>query len=81
MMQAARETQAIERTSFWGHVLVFSAQDGILLWLGSALVALKIAKEADTMERMMREQLKLTPRRANLANRTRALIFYRFISI
>ena len=41
----------------------------------SVRVALKMEKEADSIERMMRLQLKLTPRRANLAMRTRVLIF------
>jgi len=42
---------------------------------GRALVALKMANEAEIIARMMRLQLKLTPRRANLAIRTRVLIF------
>jgi hypothetical protein len=37
---------------------------------------LKMAKDDEIMARMMSEQLKLTPRRANLAMRTRVLIFY-----
>jgi hypothetical protein len=35
-----------------------------------------MAKEVESMDRMIRLQLKLTPRRANLAMRTRVLIFY-----
>lgn len=50
-----------------------AAHEGILFCAGRALVALKIAKDEDIMARIIREQLKLTPRRANLAMRTRVL--------
>lgn len=65
------------RASFWGHAMdaVLGAHDGMPLWLGKLFVALKMAKEEESMERMMREQLKPTPRRANLAMRTRVFIF------
>lgn len=76
-MQASRERQDMARTSFWGQLLVPLDQEDMPLWSGRALVALKTAKLEDIMARMMREQLKLTPRRANLAMRTRVLIFYK----
>lgn len=50
------------------------------LWLGNALVELKMLKDADNMDKIIREQLKLTPRSANLAIRTRVLIFYGHVS-
>jgi hypothetical protein len=43
--------------------------------VGRALVALKIANEDEIMAMIMRLQLKLTPRRANFAMRTRVLTF------
>lgn len=66
------------RASFWGQALaaVLGAHEGMLLWLCKLFVALKMAKEAESMDRMMREQLKPTPRRANLAMRTRVFIFW-----
>jgi len=78
MIQAIRETQAMANTSFWGQVFVFLAHDGIPLCEGSVLVALKMEKEAESIDRMIRLQLKLTPLSANLAMRTLALIFYRW---
>lgn len=74
-MQAKSDTQAIASTSFCGHVLVSSAHADVLDWLGRDLVALKMEKVVESMARMMSEQLKLTPRRANLAILTRVLIF------
>ncbi len=52
------------------------SQAGRPFWAGSDLVALKMANEVESMERMIKLQLKLTPRRANLAIRTLVLIFY-----
>lgn len=49
----------------------------MVLWFGRALVELKMVKEAESIARIMRAQLKLTPRRATLASRTRVLIFYK----
>lgn len=63
------------RTSFWAQGLVPAAQEGILLCWGRDFVALKMANDEESMARMMREQLKWTLRRANLAIRTRTLIF------
>lgn len=42
---------------------------------GRVLVALKMANEDESMDKMIKLQLKLTPRSANLAIRTRVLIF------
>lgn len=75
-MHATSDTHAMVSTSFCGHVSVPLAQGGMPLCVGSALVELKIANDEASMERMMRLQLKLTPRSANLAMRTRALILY-----
>jgi hypothetical protein len=73
--QMASETQEAARTSFWGHELVLVAHGGRPFCGGRALVALKIAKEVESMARMIKLQLKLTPRRATLANRTLVLTF------
>lgn len=75
-MHATSDTHAMAITSFCGHVSVPLAHGGMPLCVGSALVELKIANEDASMERMMRLQLKFTPRRANLAMRTLALILY-----
>lgn len=77
----ASETQEQARTTFWGQVLVFSAHGGSPDMAGRALVALKMANEAEIMERMIRLQLKFTPRRANFAMRTRVLIFCKVVSL
>ena len=74
-MQANKETQAMDSVSFCGQVFVFSAHAGTPFCWGSDLVALKMVKEDVSMARIIREQLKLTPRRANFAIRTRVLIF------
>jgi hypothetical protein len=74
MIHARSETQAMERTRICGHVFVSSAQEGILLWSGKDRVELKMVRVVESMARIMSEQLKLTPRRANLAIRTRVLI-------
>lgn len=54
---------------------VLGAHGVNLLAAARDLVELKMANEADSIDRMINEQLKLTPRRANLAMRTRVLIF------
>jgi len=74
VMQMQREMQAQTKTTICGQTLVFSAQVGRLLSDGSALVALKIEKEAASIDKIMRLQLKLTPRSASLAMRTRIFI-------
>lgn len=73
--EIARERQAMERTSFCAQGSVPLAQEGIALCEGRFLVALKMANDDESMARMMREQLKWTLRRANLAIRTRTLCF------
>src|SRR5271156_4642941 len=79
-MLKARLTQEITRTVIWGQVLVPVAQTGRLLRGGSERVALKMEKVVESMDRTMREQEKLTPRRTILARRTRVLIFWSVIS-
>ena len=74
-MQNPNEIQEIERRVTCGHILVFGAQAGRAFLDGSALVELKMANVLETMERMIRLQLKLTPRSSILAIRTRVLIF------
>lgn len=54
---------------------MFGAHGVNLLAAAKDLVELKMAKEEDSIDRMINEQLKLTPRRANLAMRTRVLTF------
>ena len=60
-----------------GQGFVLTAHGGRLFRGGRLLVALKIEKVVEIMESTMSEQLKLTPRRKNLAARTRILDFYR----
>ena len=55
--------------------MVLWAHAGKPFIVGKALVALKMANEDEIMAMMMRLQLKFTPRSANLAIRTRVLIF------
>jgi hypothetical protein len=52
-----------------------TAQAGRLFLGGRALVALKIEKVIESMERTIRLQLKFTPRRKNFAIRTLVFIF------
>lgn len=70
----------MERTTICGQVFVLGAQgDNVVEPLLSSaidLVLLKMVKDVESMERTIKLQLKLTPRRANLAIRTRVLIFY-----
>jgi hypothetical protein len=70
------ETQAMDRTTTWGQILVFSAHGGRLFRDGRVFVALKMANAVATMERTIRLQAKLMPRRKILAMRTRTLTFY-----
>ena len=66
----------MDKTRSSGHVSVFPLQGSMEpLLAGRSLVALKMEKDEEIMARTMREQLKLTPRRANLAILTRVLIF------
>lgn len=71
-----REMQAMVSRRIWGQVLVLSAHGGRPLRGDRVLVALKMENEVASMERTMREQAKLTPRRKIFANRTRTLIFW-----
>jgi len=71
-----REAQEMQMRVICGQVDWPRAQTGRLLRGGSILVALKIEKVVESIERTMREQLKLTPRRKNLATRTRVLTFW-----
>ena len=67
--------QEMVRRVTCGQILVFGAQAGRAFLDGSALVVLKMANVLDTIDRMIKLQLKLTPRRSILAIRTRVLIF------
>lgn len=69
-----RLVQATLRTRICGQVLVPVAHAGRPFCAGRLLVAWKIAKEDESIARMMALQLKLTPRSANLAIRTFVLI-------
>ena len=58
-----------------GHVFWCGAHAGELLLVGRLRVALKMEKVVESIARTMRLQLKLTPRRAIFAIRTRVLTF------
>ena len=72
----ASETHEAARTSFWGQALVLLAHGGRPFCGGRDLVALKMANEVESIARMIKLQLKFTPRRANLASLTLVLTFY-----
>ncbi len=71
----ARETQAMQSRVTCGHIWCPNAQGGNLFRGGMAFVALNMEKVVESMDKTMRLQLKLTPRRANFAIRTRILTF------
>lgn len=73
--QMAMETQEMTSRVICGQVCWPLAQAGKLLRFGSSLVALKIEKVVLSMESTISEQVKLVPRRKNLATRTRVLTF------
>ena len=70
----------MQRRVICGHVFWPCAQGGKELREGMAFVALNMEKVVESMERTMRLQLKLTPRRAILAIRTRVLTFCMYVS-
>ena len=74
--QTASETQETTRSVICGQVCCPAAQGGKLLRGGKDLVALKMVMVVEIMARTIKEQLKLTPRRKNLATRTLFLTFY-----
>lgn len=74
-MDMTREMQAMVSRRIWGQVLVLLAHGGRPLRGARVLVALKMANAVAIMERTIREQAKLTPRRKIFASRTRTLIF------
>lgn len=65
-----RLVQETANTSICGHVLVPVAHAGRPFCAGRLLVAWKIAKDEESIAKIMVLQLKLTPRSANLAIRT-----------
>ncbi len=71
------EQDDMVRRTICGQGFVLFAHGGRLLRGGRLLVALKMVTVVVTMERMISEQLKLTPRRKNLAARTRIFAFCR----
>ena len=73
--------QAMTKRRIWGQVLVFSAHGGRLFRLGSAFVAWKTASAVASMERTMRLQAKLIPRRKIFAILTRTLTFYFLLAL
>ena len=75
------EMQAMTKRRIWGQVLVFSAHGGRLFRLGSAFVAWKTASAVASMERTMRLQAKLIPRRKIFAILTRTLTFYFLLAL
>ena len=75
MSEQAKDTHEIVSKVICGHFCVPCAQTGKLPRLGMPLEALKMLKVVDNIDRTMRLQLKLVPRRAIFAIRTRVLIF------
>lgn len=75
-MAMKREMQAMTRSTICGQGLVFDDHAVKPPRDGRFLVALKIVKVAASMERTIKLQLKLMPRRKNFATRTRNLIFW-----
>src|SRR2546421_12072899 len=75
--EKAREMQAMTSSVICGHGLPCADQAGRLFRGGIDLVALKIVKVVLSIERMISEHEKLTPRSTILAMRTRVLIFCR----
>jgi hypothetical protein len=69
------DKQAMTRRVICGQVLLFGAHAGNPFRAGNALVALKMVNVAESIDRTMSEQLKLTPLRTNFAIRTRVLTF------
>lgn len=72
--------QDVTRTTIWGQVFVPSAHAGRLFRAGSCLVALKMEKVMESIERTIRLQLKFTPLRTNFAIRTLVFIFCAIVS-
>ena len=77
----ARETQAMQRRVICGHVFWAGAQAGRLLREGRDFVALNMEKVVEIIERTIRLQLKLTPRSAIFAIRTRVLTFCTLLAL
>ena len=75
MTDMRREMQAIDRSRAWGQTLVLSAHAGRLFRRGRFFVAWKMEKTVASMERTIRLQAKLMPRRKIFAMRTRTLTF------
>lgn len=76
-MQMSSDKQDAASVKACGTMLVFSAQAGRPFLAVKDLVALKMEKVEPNMASTIRLQLKLTPRRANLAIRTLVLTFWR----
>lgn len=74
-MDISSEIQAMVRRRICGQVLVFSAHGGRLFRFGRAFVAWKIASAVASMDRTIRLQAKLMPRRKIFAILTRTLTF------
>lgn len=72
--------QEVTNTTICGQVFVPSAHAGRLLRVGKTLVALKMEKVIESMERTIRLQLKFTPLSTNFAIRTLVLIFCTIVS-
>jgi len=73
-----REMPAMVRSNTWGHILVFCAHGGKLFLGARCLVALKIENAVASMERMIKLQAKLIPRRKIFAIRTLTLTLRSF---
>ena len=76
MMENSREMQEMVRRVTCGQITVVGAQAGRVLRGGRCRVARKMAKVDASMERTIKLQLKLTPRKTSLAMRTRIFTFW-----
>ena len=74
--QIARDSDETTRSTICGQICWPRAHGGRLLRGGRVLVVLKMVNDVESMDSTIRAQLKLTPRRKNLATRTRFLTFY-----
>jgi hypothetical protein len=78
-MQAAIEITAADSTTTCGQIGVLDDQGGRPFCGANDMVALRIAKDEESIAMIIKAQLKPIPRRANLASRTLVLMPYTVI--
>ncbi len=76
IIEKSSEIEAITKSKMAGQRTVPAAQTGSVFRGGRCLVALKMAKLAESMASTTKLQLKLTPLNTSLARRTRIFCFY-----